>query len=65
MALSEALLQFDGDSAFVELEVAEQEFEKRYIKTGLSDGINIEILEGVQKEDKLKLWNLSEPIGDQ
>jgi HlyD family secretion protein len=65
LALSEALLQFDGDSAFVELEVAEQEFEKRYIKTGLSDGINIEILEGVQKEDKLKLWNLSEPIGDQ
>lgn len=62
LALSEALLQFDGDSAYVELEVGEQEFEKRYIKTGLSDGINIEVVEGVQKEDKLKLWNLSEPL---
>ncbi len=62
LALSEALLQFDGDSAYVELEVGEQEYEKRYIKTGLSDGINIEILEGVKKEDQLKLWNLSEPI---
>lgn len=62
LALSEALLQFDGDSAYVELQVGEQEYEKRYIKTGLSDGINIEILEGVKKEDQLKLWNLSEPI---
>lgn len=62
LALSEALLQFDGDSAYVELEVGDQEFEKRYIKTGLSDGINIEIIDGVKKEDKLKLWNLSEPI---
>ncbi len=60
LALSEALLQFDGDSAFVEVEIAEQEFEKRYIKTGLSDGINIELIEGVNKDDKLKLWNLVE-----
>lgn len=60
LAISEALLQFDNDSAFVELEVKEQEFEKRYVKTGLSDGINIELLDGVSKDAKLKLWNLSE-----
>ncbi len=60
LAISEALLQFDGDSAFVELETAEQQFEKRYIQTGLSDGINIEVLSGVQKGDRLKLWNLAE-----
>lgn len=62
LAISEALLQFDGDSAFVEVEGEDQEFTKKYIRTGLSDGINIEILEGVGKDDHLKLWNLSEGI---
>ena len=62
LAISEALLQFSGDSAFVEVETGDQEFEKRYIKTGLSDGINIELLSGVAKDDQLKLWNLAEPI---
>ena len=61
LAISEALLQFDGDSAYVEVETAEQEFEKRYVETGLSDGIHIELLSGVEAEDKLKLWNRSEP----
>jgi HlyD family secretion protein len=59
LAISEALLQFDGDSAFVEVLVGEQEFEKRYVTTGLSDGINIELKEGVSKDDQFKLWNLS------
>ena len=62
LAISEALLQFSGDSSFVEVETGDQEFEKRYIKTGLSDGINIELLSGVAKDDQLKLWNLAEPI---
>ncbi len=60
LAISEALLQFDGDSAYVEIKIDEQNFEKRYVKTGLSDGINIELLEGVEETDELKLWNLSE-----
>ncbi len=59
LAISEALLQFDGDSAFVEVLVGEQEFEKRYVTTGLSDGINIELKDGVSKDDQFKLWNLS------
>lgn len=58
LAISEALLQFDGDSAYVEVETANQEFEKRYVQTGLSDGINIELLGGVNDDDELKLWNL-------
>jgi HlyD family secretion protein len=57
LAISEALLQFDSDSAFVEVETGEQEFEKRYVETGLSDGINIEILAGLSKEDKIKKLN--------
>ena len=40
--------------------IGNQVFEKRFIKTGLSDGINIEVLEGVKKGDKLKLPQLQE-----
>ncbi|WP_372752937.1 efflux RND transporter periplasmic adaptor subunit [Labilibaculum sp.] len=54
LAVNESLLEFKNDSTFVEVETSEQEFEKRYIKTGLSDGINIEVLEGITKDDKLK-----------
>jgi HlyD family secretion protein len=57
LAISEALLQFENDSAFVEVETDEQVFEKRYVETGLSDGINIEILAGLDKEDKIKKLN--------
>lgn len=57
LAVSEALLQFENDSAFVEIETGEQVFEKRFVETGLSDGINIEILAGIEKEDKIKKLN--------
>lgn len=55
LAIQEALLEFEGDTTFVEVEIAPQQFEKRMVKTGLSDGINIEILEGLTKEDKIKV----------
>jgi HlyD family secretion protein len=56
MVIPESLIKFEkeGDSAYVEVETKPQNFEKRYIKTGLSDGVNIEIKEGVKKEDKIK-----------
>jgi len=54
MTISEGLLQFDDSATYVEVEVAPQEFEKRIVKTGLSDGINIEVISGISKEDKLK-----------
>ncbi|MCG8476391.1 MAG: efflux RND transporter periplasmic adaptor subunit [Cytophagales bacterium] len=56
LALQESNLIFDdeSDSVFVELEIGEQEFEKRLVKTGLSDGINIEILSGLKPKDKVK-----------
>jgi HlyD family secretion protein len=60
LAIKESLLQFDGDSSFVEVETAPQQYEKREIKTGLSDGINIEILSGLSKDDKIKIWNIVE-----
>ncbi|MCB2219743.1 MAG: efflux RND transporter periplasmic adaptor subunit [Bacteroidetes bacterium] len=57
LAISEALLQFENDTAFVEIETEPQTFEKRRIETGLSDGINIEVLSGLTKEDKIKKLN--------
>lgn len=56
MVIEESLLKFNKDTAYVEVETKTQPqtFEKRNVKTGLSDGINIEILSGLDKKDKLK-----------
>ena len=54
LAIPEGLLKFQKDSAFVEVESLPQKFEKRFVKTGISDGINIEIISGISKTDRLK-----------
>lgn len=54
LAISENLLHFDGDTTYVEIEMAPQTYEKRVIKTGLSDGLMIEVLEGLSMSDKIK-----------
>ncbi|GAB4337971.1 MAG: efflux RND transporter periplasmic adaptor subunit [Flammeovirgaceae bacterium] len=59
-ALKESNLIFSGDTTFVEVEVGEQKFEKRRIKTGLSDGIMIEVVEGLKPEEKVKMLVVSE-----
>jgi HlyD family secretion protein len=63
-ALKESNLIFSGDTTFVEVEVAEQKFEKRQIKTGLSDGIMIEVVEGLKPEEKVKMLVSSEEDKD-
>ena len=57
LAINESLLQFDSDKPFVEVAIGPQQFEKRSIQTGLSDGINIEIVSGLEKTDKIKIWD--------
>ena len=54
LAIPEKLLQFEDDKTYVEVEIGAQEFEKRYITTGLSDGINIQIIDGITENDKIK-----------
>lgn len=58
-AIKESLLRFDkkDDKPYVEVEVGEQKFEKKFLKLGISDGINVEILEGLKPTDKIKIWN--------
>ncbi|MBN2166643.1 MAG: efflux RND transporter periplasmic adaptor subunit [Marinilabiliaceae bacterium] len=56
LTIKEKLIEFKNDSAFVEIQGDKpQSFQKKIIKTGLSDGIIIEILEGVEKDDKIKV----------
>jgi len=55
LAIDEGLLQFDGERPFVEVETAPQQFEKRYVETGLSDGINIEIVSGLEAGARIKV----------
>jgi HlyD family secretion protein len=59
LAIKEALLLFQGDSAYVEIETSPQKFEKRFIKTGLSDGINIQVLSGLTANDKIKVQQMN------
>ena len=54
-AIREALVQFDEGKPFVEVETAPQTFVRKDLKLGLSDGINVEVLEGVDKDSKIKV----------
>lgn len=64
MVIPEALLQFDKktDEPYVEVETGEQQFERKDIEIGISDGVNVEIISGLSMEDKVKEWNKTEPI---
>ncbi len=63
-AISEALLQYDSETKkpYVEIETSSQKFVRRDVKLGISDGVNAELLSGVKKSDKIKVWNKTEPI---
>ncbi len=52
---NESLLQFDGGKPYVEVETAPQKFERRDLVTGISDGIQIEVVSGLTAADKIKV----------
>ncbi|MEO6323685.1 MAG: efflux RND transporter periplasmic adaptor subunit [Thermoanaerobaculia bacterium] len=54
LAINESLLKFEDGKKYVEVQGLPQKFTKREVKTGLSDGIQIEVLEGLTVTDKLK-----------
>lgn len=54
LTIPEAALKFDESKAYVEIETDSQVFVKRYIVTGLSDGINIEVTDSLTIDDMLK-----------
>jgi HlyD family secretion protein len=66
LAVKEALVQFDKDTKepFVEVETSDQQFERRNIELGISDGIYVEVKSGIDADDNLKVWNQIEPGAD-
>ncbi len=62
LALKEALVQFDDDTKrpYVEVETSEQQFERKDIELGISDGIFVEVKSGIDEKDNIKVWNAIE-----
>ncbi|MGS2727391.1 efflux RND transporter periplasmic adaptor subunit [Psychroserpens sp. BH13MA-6] len=59
LAIKEALVQYDKETKkpYVELEVGDQQYERRDVELGISDGIFVEVKSGITKDDKIKVWN--------
>ena len=66
LSIKEALVQFDPKTQqpFVEIETGDQEFNRKEIEMGVSDGINVQVIKGVSKDDKIKVWNEVKPAQD-
>lgn len=56
ITIAESAVEFSGDSTFVHLLTSEkpQAFERKQIEIGLSDGIHIEVKEGLNENDKIR-----------
>jgi len=59
LAVSESVVTFDNGHTFVDVETKPQRFERRELKLGLSDGIYVEVLSGIDVQSRLK-----KPPGD-
>lgn len=59
LVINESLLQFNRitDKPFVEILNDNGDFRTKNVEIGISDGINIEIIEGVKLTDQIKVWN--------
>ena len=42
---------------YVEIETSDQKFKRKNIEIGISDGINVEIISGINLNDRVKVWN--------
>ena len=53
LSIAESALQFEGDQTYVYV-LGDKGYERRDVKTGLSDGVNIEIKEGLSLGEKVR-----------
>jgi HlyD family secretion protein len=53
LTIPERVVTFSNDSGFVTVALGKNKDEKRYIKTGLSDAINIEVVSGLNDSDEV------------
>jgi HlyD family secretion protein len=54
LSVPESVLLFNGNKSYVEIQTASGKLEKKEIVTGLSDGIQIEVKEGLTGNEKIK-----------
>ena len=57
LCIPESSIEFSGDSTFVYVikgEGKNKTYNRTYVETGLSDGVNIEIKKGVTAKDKVR-----------
>lgn len=57
LSIPESAIEFSGDSTFVYIikgEGKNKTYDRTYVETGLSDGVNIEIKKGVTAKDKVR-----------
>ncbi len=59
LVIREALVQFDRltEQPYVEVLNKDNSFERKDVELGISDGINVEVKDGVKEGDKIKVWN--------
>ena len=59
LVIKEALVQYDPKTKkpFVEVAVGDQQFERRDIELGISNGIFVQVKNGLSKDDNIKVWN--------
>ncbi len=55
VSVNERDIILEDEKSYVELVVGDQEYEKKEIKTGLSDGILIEVTEGIDTTTQIKI----------
>ena len=59
LTISESMLSVENGKTYVEVETKPRQLERREVKLGLSDGINVEVLSGLTLQTRLK-----KPDGD-
>lgn len=65
LLLEESLLQYEkskngDDKPYVEVLQPDGSFKKVFVKLGGSDGVNIQILSGIDRNSEIKVWNPSD-----
>ena len=55
LAINERVLQFDSGKPFVEVRNVAQAYDKRFVELGLSDGVTVEVIEGLAAGDVVKV----------
>ncbi len=62
LSVREQNVIFEADKSFVEVETGKNQFARREVKLGLSDGIHVEVKSGLAAGDYIKVQTVSEKV---